>query len=61
MPGSVHDEAIPINSDHVTLVKYSKASDEGFQKVSDHILLMCEDAREKGRGACAKEQAIKST
>jgi hypothetical protein len=60
LPGATSVEPIGIDSDHIGMVKFSSAMDEGFRKVSDSIRSMSHDAPAKVAEIWFREQEIRS-
>jgi hypothetical protein len=60
VPGAVDAEAIAIMADHKNMAKFDSANDSGFKKISGHLMLMVEEAREKVARNWEQEMALQN-
>jgi hypothetical protein len=58
--GTVDAEAIAIMADHKNMAKFESEKDEGFKKISGHLMLMVEEARDKVARKWEQEKALQN-
>jgi hypothetical protein len=60
VPGQVDAEPIAIMDDHINMVKFSSPKNEGFKRVSGHLMLMAEKASTKVQENWLTEENIEA-
>jgi hypothetical protein len=60
VPGAVDAEAIAIMADHKNMTKFASENDAGFRKISGHLMLMVEEARDKVSRNWEQETALQN-
>jgi hypothetical protein len=60
VPGDADAEPIMMHADHINMVKFRSASDEGYTKVLDYIQIMTQDAPDKVGSKWEKEARVKA-
>lgn len=59
VPGAADAESIAIPADHLDMVKFASREDGGYEKVSDHLCLLAEEAPDAIQARWAEENKIK--
>ena len=59
VPGAADAESIAIPADHLNMVKFTSREDGGYEKVSDHLRLLAEEAPDAISARWAEEDKIK--
>ncbi len=59
VPGAADAESIAIPADHLNMVKFSSREDGGYEKVSEHLWLLAEEAPDAISARWAEQGKIK--
>ncbi len=60
VPGAVDAEVIAIMADDKNMAKFDSANNEGYKKISGHLVLMVDEAREKVAGIWDQAMALQN-
>ena len=59
VPGAADAESIAIPADHLNMVKFTSREDGGYEKVSEHLGLLAEEAPDAISARWAEQDKIK--
>ena len=59
VPGAADAESIAIPADHLNMVKFASREDGGYEKVSEHLWLLAEEAPDAISARWAEQDKIK--
>lgn len=59
VPGAADAESIAIPADHLNMVKFASREDGGYEKVSEHLWLLAEEAPNAIGARWAEQENIK--